>query len=74
MQYIVHLLIVFVEADSPYSSILSINGASSNTKSDNASERPESSLDETAFTCEPFLYRKDSLLSSIHFCFNQLVS
>ena len=37
-------------------SACSINAASSKTKSDNASERPESSLDETAFTWEPFLY------------------
>ena len=59
------------EAAAHIGSILSIKAAASNIKSDRASERPLSSPLDTAFICEPLLYLKDSLLSSVHFCFNQ---
>ena len=48
-----------------------MKAASSNINKDSASERPLSSPLDTAFICEPLLYRKDSLLSSVHFCYNQ---
>ena len=60
------------EAAAQITSILSMKAASSSINNDRASERPLSSPLETALICEPFLYLRDNLLSSVHFCFNQL--
>ena len=51
-------------ADAHILSISSIKAASSMIRSESASERAESAAAETALICEPFLNRRESLLSS----------
>jgi len=49
-----------------------MNAASSRISNDKPSERAASSEDVSATTCEPFLYLRESLLSSIHVDFNHV--
>ena len=52
-------------ADAQISSMLSMKAASSIIRRERASERAASLAADTAFICEPFLKRSESLLSSI---------